>query len=112
MKKDAFTRFYKESARRLTKEINRTNRKMRKEKNPIIETMLSDVADLNEGGKLLRGNRSVKVSADGLQAFDSPNYPPLAEAGIDIEYNRGLLLQPGGSFSPFHLAEISSMMPE
>lgn len=55
MKKDAFTRFYKESARRLTKEINRTNRKMRKEKNPIIETMLSDVADLNEGGKLLRG---------------------------------------------------------
>ena len=57
------------------------------------------------GGKLLRGNRSMKVSADGLQAFDSPNYPPLAEAGIDIEYNRGLLLQPGGSFSPFHLAE-------
>ena len=59
------------------------------------------------GGKLLRGNRAVKVSADGLQAFDSPNYPPLATAGIDIEYNRSLLLSPGGSFSPFHLTEFT-----
>ena len=59
------------------------------------------------GGRLLRGNRATKISADGLQAFDSPNYPPLAETGIDIEYNRGLLLQPGGSFSPFHLTEFT-----
>ena len=34
------------------------------------------------GGKLLRGNRSVKYSADDLIAFESPNLPPLAEAGI------------------------------
>ena len=33
------------------------------------------------GGKLLRGCRAVKRSADGLQAFFSPNYPPLALAG-------------------------------
>ncbi len=38
------------------------------------------------GGKLLRGNRATKVSADGLLAFDSPNIPPLAEAGINIRY--------------------------
>ena len=38
------------------------------------------------GGKLLRGNRAVKYSADDLIAFESPNYPPLAEAGIEIRY--------------------------
>ena len=38
------------------------------------------------GGKLLRGNRATKISADGLIAFDSPNLQPLAEAGINIRY--------------------------
>lgn len=38
------------------------------------------------GGKLLRGNRATKMSADGLIAFDSPNLHPLAEAGINIRY--------------------------
>ena len=38
------------------------------------------------GGKLLRGNRATKMSADGLLAFDSPNLTPLAEAGINIRY--------------------------
>ena len=37
------------------------------------------------GGKLLRGCRSTKVSADGFAAFDSPNFPPLGTVGIDIE---------------------------
>lgn len=44
------------------------------------------------GGKLLRGNRAMKYSADGLIAFQSPNYPPLAEAGIEIKYNESALL--------------------
>lgn len=35
--------------------------------------------------QLFRGNRSRKVDADGFNAFDSPNLPPLLEAGIDIE---------------------------
>lgn len=39
------------------------------------------------GGVLLRGNRATKCSADGLQAFSSPNYPVLATAGVDIRYN-------------------------
>lgn len=44
------------------------------------------------GERLIRGNRSTKTSADGLIAFASPNYPFLAEAGIDIAYNEGLFL--------------------
>ncbi len=36
------------------------------------------------GNRLLRGCRSVKVDADGLDAFDSPNYPPLGTVGVDI----------------------------
>ena len=36
------------------------------------------------GNKLLRGNRSTKVSSDELIAFDSPNYGPLADVGVRI----------------------------
>lgn len=43
---------------------------------------------------LLRGNRSTKENATGFSAFRSPNLPPLAEAGIDIKYNRDLIRQP------------------
>jgi L-asparaginase len=41
------------------------------------------------GGRLLRGCRSVKVSASGFAAFDSPNFPPLGTIGIgvDIEWH-------------------------
>ena len=52
------------------------------------------------GGKLLRGNRAVKYSADDLIAFESPNFPCLAEAGIEIRYNTSFLLPPcKGTFS-------------
>ena len=40
---------------------------------------------------LLRGNRSVKVNATGFDAFKSPNYPPLATAGISIKYNNSFI---------------------
>lgn len=43
-------------------------------------------------GKLLRGNRAMKMSADGLVAFDSPNYPHLADVGIAIKYNLSAML--------------------
>ncbi|MCW8108630.1 asparaginase [Alteromonas ponticola] len=39
--------------------------------------------------RLLRGNRSRKVDADGFNAFDSPNFPPLLEAGIHIRVKAG-----------------------
>lgn len=45
-------------------------------------------------GKLLRGNRAVKMSADRLVAFDSPNYPHLAEVGISIKYNHSAIGKP------------------
>ncbi|WP_334062343.1 asparaginase [Alteromonas genovensis] len=41
--------------------------------------------------RLLRGNRSRKVDADGFNAFDSPNFPPLLEAGINIRLKAGEL---------------------
>ncbi|MBQ0056205.1 MAG: asparaginase [Bacteroidales bacterium] len=36
--------------------------------------------------KLLRGNRSKKLSAEEFNAFRSPNYPALAEIGVHITY--------------------------
>ena len=44
--------------------------------------------------RLLRGNRSRKVDADGFSAFDSPNFPPLLEAGINIRVKAGTLSTP------------------
>ncbi|MGK0382093.1 MAG: L-asparaginase [Flavobacteriales bacterium] len=41
--------------------------------------------------QLFRGNRSRKLDADGFNAFDSPNFPPLLKAGINIEVNKSLL---------------------
>ncbi len=34
--------------------------------------------------QLFRGNRSRKLDADGFNAFDSPNFPPLLKAGINM----------------------------
>lgn len=43
---------------------------------------------------LMRGNRTTKVNADHFSAFNSPNYPYLAEAGLDIRYNDQFILKP------------------
>ena len=40
---------------------------------------------------LFRGNRSTKADANGFNAFSSPNYPSLLEAGIQISLNAGKL---------------------
>lgn len=47
-------------------------------------------------GKLLRGNRATKMSADQLVAFDSPNYPHLADVGIDVRYNLAVIRRSEG----------------
>ena len=39
------------------------------------------------GDSVLRGNRAIKYSADGMVAFTSPNCNKLADAGITIEYD-------------------------
>ena len=67
------------------------------------DNLITSVLIANEGvvrevalyfsGTLLRGNRAMKMSADGLVAFDSPNYPHLAEVGITIKYNHSALLR-------------------
>jgi len=41
--------------------------------------------------QLFRGNRSTKVNATGFDAFTSPNYPALANAGINIKYNNSFI---------------------
>ncbi|MBU0490283.1 MAG: asparaginase [Chloroflexi bacterium] len=43
------------------------------------------------GSRLLRGCRATKVSAAGLDAFASPNYPPLGAVGVDIKIDWGLV---------------------
>ena len=35
--------------------------------------------------KLFRGNRAIKVSIDDYNAFISPNYPVIAEVGVNVE---------------------------
>ncbi|MEO8734035.1 MAG: type I asparaginase [Flavobacteriales bacterium] len=41
---------------------------------------------------LYRGNRTVKVHAERFEAFRSPNWPVLAEAGVHIRYDKTALL--------------------
>jgi L-asparaginase len=43
--------------------------------------------------KLYRGNRTYKYNSAHFDAFKSPNYPALAEAGVDILYNSSALLK-------------------
>lgn len=43
---------------------------------------------------LMRGNRTTKVNSENFRAFASENCPPLAEAGINIRYNSGLIRYP------------------
>ena len=44
--------------------------------------------------QLFRGNRTTKYNAENFRAFRSANYPPLAEAGIHIKYNKSLIRYP------------------
>lgn len=44
--------------------------------------------------KLYRGNRTFKYNSAHFDAFRSPNYPALAEAGVTISYNKTALLKP------------------
>lgn len=47
--------------------------------------------------ELLRGNRSKKVESMQFDAFDSGNYPPLAKAGVKIDYNFSVIQKPTGN---------------
>ena len=43
--------------------------------------------------KLYRGNRTFKFNSEHFDAFKSPNYPFLAEAGVEIQYNERAFLK-------------------
>ena len=45
-------------------------------------------------GHLMRGNRTTKQSSDNFNAFESFNYPHLADAGVNISYREDLILKP------------------
>lgn len=44
--------------------------------------------------KLYRGNRTTKINAEHFKAFTSPNYPPLAESGVNLNVSSNLLFKP------------------
>lgn len=56
---------------------------------------------------LFRGNRATKADANGFDAFDSPNFPPLLEAGIQIRLHAGQL-QPVSNTS----LQLTSVTPQ
>ena len=66
----------------------------------IITSMLIAASDevkevcVYFNGQLLRGNRCTKRSSDQFGAFESPNAPILARAGITIRYDLGALRRP------------------
>lgn len=44
--------------------------------------------------KLFRGNRSFKYNSEKFEAFRSPNYPILAEAGVHLKFYKNDILEP------------------
>lgn len=44
--------------------------------------------------KLYRGNRTTKINAEHFEAFESLNYPCLAESGVHIKVSKEQLLKP------------------
>lgn len=52
--------------------------------------------------KLFRANRSFKYNSEKFEAFRSPNYPVLAEAGVYLRFNRNDILKPTGEPIKFH----------
>jgi len=43
--------------------------------------------------KLYRGNRTTKMNSEHFEAFDSPNYPDLAESGVHLKVSKKHLLK-------------------
>jgi L-asparaginase len=57
------------------------------------QPMVPEVALYFEN-RLYRGNRTTKVSSEHFNAFSSPNYPRLADIGINIKYNYSAIRYP------------------
>jgi L-asparaginase len=46
---------------------------------------------------LYRGNRSTKSNAEDFEAFSSPNYPVLAQAGVSLKFKPTSIYKPNGN---------------
>lgn len=70
------------------------------------EPMVPEVCIFFEN-RLMRGNRTTKINAEGFNAFRSHNFPSLAHAGIHITYETHLIRrpQPGAVFKPHFLLD-------
>lgn len=65
------------------------------------EAIIQEVCILFDN-KLFRGNRSFKYNSAKFEAFRSPNYPVLVEAGIHLKYNIESLLNNSGQQLQYH----------
>ena len=65
------------------------------------ESIIQEVCILFDN-KLFRGNRSFKYNSAKFEAFRSPNYPVLVEAGIHLKYNLDALLSNSNKDLVFH----------
>eukprot|EP00947_MAST-08B_sp_MAST-8B-sp1_P002315 g2315.t1 len=54
--------------------------------------------------KLLRGNRAVKTHTYALDAFESPNFPPLGQLGVGMQTRQDLVLPPARGRFKAHTA--------
>jgi len=61
------------------------------------EAVIKEVAVYFEY-KLLRGNRSLKYSAEFFDAYQSPNYPILGQSGVHLNIEKDLLWNSRGQF--------------
>lgn len=55
--------------------------------------------------RLFRANRTSKLSAEALNAFESRNLAPLAEVGVNIKYNNAVLYKSAPFFEPLHISD-------
>jgi len=52
---------------------------------------------------LFRGNRTTKMNSAKFEAFQSVNFPPLAEAGVHLKFNPHLVAKPTGKKLKIHI---------
>ena len=60
--------------------------------------------------KLLRGNRSTKYSSEHFNAFDSPNYLPLAQSGVFLKFFKHRILPPSDGIFSVHTKLADNVM--
>ncbi|MFT6718505.1 MAG: L-asparaginase [Sphingobacteriales bacterium] len=52
--------------------------------------------------QLLRGNRAVKASSEEFTAFESPNFPAIAKAGVHIKFREKIIIPPSNRMLCVH----------